>query len=188
VANILKWFFYPFPVYSLTFGYMSIANRALIQFVNKETTEPAIFSDEIAGPSLYFLIAAIPFYWILVVCFEKKLFDCKRGGGNQAGGDVSRSSIRKGYNPLATDEDIIEEHDRVVKKTPEELPVRVADLKKTYGSVTAVENISFGLEYGECFALLARLPSANILPLHRKTSEKFVHLWASAAKSSSKAL
>lgn len=52
------------------------------------------------------------------------------------------------------DEDIIEEHDRVAKKSPEELPVRVVDLKKKYGSVTAVENISFGLEYGECFALL----------------------------------
>lgn len=32
--------------------------------------------------------------------------------------------------------------------------MRVADLKKTYGHVTAVENVSFGLEYGECFALL----------------------------------
>jgi ABC-type multidrug transport system ATPase subunit len=32
--------------------------------------------------------------------------------------------------------------------------VRVFNLKKTYGSVVAVENVSFGLEYGECFALL----------------------------------
>jgi len=157
VANILKWFFYPFPVYSLTFGYMSIANRSLIQFVNKETTEPDIFSDEIAGPSLYFLIAAIPFYWILVIMFEKKVFDCKgSGGNNQASGNVDRSSMigNKTFNPAAIDEDIIEEHDRVATKSPEDLPVRVVDLKKTYGSVTAVENISFGLEYGECFALL----------------------------------
>ena len=27
VASVLKWFFYPLPVYSLTFGYMSISNR-----------------------------------------------------------------------------------------------------------------------------------------------------------------
>lgn len=32
--------------------------------------------------------------------------------------------------------------------------VRVDNFRKTYGNVTAVENISFGLEYGECFALL----------------------------------
>mmetsp|Transcript_30475 Transcript_30475/g.46697 ORF Transcript_30475/g.46697 Transcript_30475/m.46697 type:complete len:133 (+) Transcript_30475:3472-3870(+) len=30
IANILRWFFYPFPIYSLTFGYMSIANREII--------------------------------------------------------------------------------------------------------------------------------------------------------------
>jgi hypothetical protein len=45
VAEILKWFFYPLPVYSLTFGYMSIANRALIQFVNKQAEEPEIFGN-----------------------------------------------------------------------------------------------------------------------------------------------
>jgi len=27
VANVLRWFFYPFPVYCLTYGYMSIGNR-----------------------------------------------------------------------------------------------------------------------------------------------------------------
>lgn len=134
---------------------MSIANRQLIQFVNKQTTEPDIFSDQIAGPSLYFLIGAIPFYWILVICFEKKIFDCKKGSGatNQAGETVDRSSMR-GHMAIAQDEDITEEHDRIIKKSPDDLPVRVADLKKTYGHVTAVENVSFGLEYGECFALL----------------------------------
>jgi len=30
IANIMRWFFYPFPIYSLTFGYMSIANRSVI--------------------------------------------------------------------------------------------------------------------------------------------------------------
>lgn len=88
--------------------------------------------------------------------FEKKVFDCKgRAGNNQGSGNVNRSSMKgnKTFNP-AIDEDIIEEHDRVADKSPEQLPVRVVDLKKTYGPVTAVENVSFGLEYGECFALL----------------------------------
>jgi len=30
VALTLRWFFYPFPAYSLTFGYISIANRAIM--------------------------------------------------------------------------------------------------------------------------------------------------------------
>jgi ABC-type multidrug transport system ATPase subunit len=32
--------------------------------------------------------------------------------------------------------------------------VRVNKLRKEYGKVVAVDNITFGLEYGECFALL----------------------------------
>jgi len=32
--------------------------------------------------------------------------------------------------------------------------VRVNCLNKHYGSLVAVEKLSFGLEYGECFALL----------------------------------
>jgi ABC-type multidrug transport system fused ATPase/permease subunit len=157
VANILKWFFYPFPVYSLTFGYMSIANRALIQFVQKLNEEPAIFSSQIAGPSLYFLIGAVPFYWILVICFEQKVFDFSAYRNRNPNGrdqDLTRSSVARGYNPLSIDEDIVEEMNRVKDKEPKNLPVRVLNLKKTYGSVVAVENVSFGLEYGECFALL----------------------------------
>ena len=30
----------------------------------------------------------------------------------------------------------------------------MANVSKTYGDVKAVKNVSFGLEYGECFALL----------------------------------
>ena len=34
------------------------------------------------------------------------------------------------------------------------MPVRISNVKKHFGDFTAVKNISFGLEYGECFALL----------------------------------
>lgn len=30
VGDVLRWFFYPVPIFSLTFGYISIANRAII--------------------------------------------------------------------------------------------------------------------------------------------------------------
>jgi ABC-type multidrug transport system ATPase subunit len=34
------------------------------------------------------------------------------------------------------------------------MTVRVNSLFKSYGKTVAVEKVSFGLEYGECFALL----------------------------------
>jgi len=47
----------------------------------------------------------------------------------------------------------------VAKARPKEMPVRVSQLKKVFktglcGNLTAVNNVSFGLETGECFALL----------------------------------
>jgi len=35
-----------------------------------------------------------------------------------------------------------------------QLPVRLSHVQKKYDNVVAVNDISFGLEYGECFALL----------------------------------
>ena len=57
------------------------------------------------------------------------------------------------------DEDVFEEEKRVAKARPKDMPVRVNALKKVFKtgccrSLTAVNNISFGLETGECFALL----------------------------------
>jgi ABC-type multidrug transport system ATPase subunit len=55
------------------------------------------------------------------------------------------------------DEDVIEEEKRVEKETG--LKVRVNKFRKVYpglfrNPVQAVERTSFGLDYGECFALL----------------------------------
>jgi len=54
------------------------------------------------------------------------------------------------------DKDIIEEEDRVSNLPVEGHPVRVYNIQKTFdGGITkAINNISFGLDYGECFALL----------------------------------
>ena len=71
----MRWFLYPFPQFSLTFGYMSIANRELIQFVNKDTEAYAIFGNQVAGPALIFLLSGVVFYWLIVIGFEKKVFD-----------------------------------------------------------------------------------------------------------------
>jgi hypothetical protein len=75
VAKVLKWFFYPFPVYSLTFGYMSISNKDILKFVYKSTTDLDSFDWNVGGYPLLFILLAIPIYWILVVMFERKLFN-----------------------------------------------------------------------------------------------------------------
>lgn len=71
---------------------------------------------------------------------------------------LQRSNI--GANlALKYDEDVLEEERRVQAMDKEALQVRVNKFRKVYTSFTrkpflAVEKTSFGLEYGECFALL----------------------------------
>jgi len=52
------------------------------------------------------------------------------------------------------DPDVTEEENRVAAISPKDLPVRVNQIRKMYGKVIGVDKVSFGLEYGECFALL----------------------------------
>ena len=65
---------------------------------------------------------------------------------NEEGGNF-RSEVME-------DEDITTEEKRVESMGIDELPVRVHKIKKLYGKTVAVEKVSFGLEYGDCFALL----------------------------------
>ena len=69
------------------------------------------------------------------------------------------------YNDnLKLDSDVVNEIDRIARTPPEQLKIRVQDLRKVYTlkgncckpvkNLVAVEKISFGLEAGETFALL----------------------------------
>lgn len=55
---------------------------------------------------------------------------------------------------IIEDEDIVEEENKVAQSRPEDNTVRLHKVRKYYGKTMAVEKVSFGLEYGECFALL----------------------------------
>jgi ABC-type glutathione transport system ATPase component len=107
-------------------------------------------SWDVAGPSLVFLIASIPLYWILLFIYESKVFErcCHR---NRENIEIPEDHI----NDVHVDEDIIEEENRVVSLNEDQMvPVKVNRIKKYYGSSRAVQRVSFSLEYGECFALL----------------------------------
>lgn len=52
------------------------------------------------------------------------------------------------------DSDVLDEEARLDNIEPKHLTVMVNRVKKNFGSFPAVKGASFGLEYGECFALL----------------------------------
>jgi ABC-type multidrug transport system ATPase subunit len=43
---------------------------------------------------------------------------------------------------------------RIKEISMDKLPIRVNEIRKTYDNAVAIKSLSFGLEFGECFALL----------------------------------
>ena len=52
----------------------------------------------------------------------------------------------------------------------EGIPVRMNNVAKSYGDVVAIKKVSFGLEYGECFALLGVSGAGKTTLLAAKTT------------------
>ena len=52
------------------------------------------------------------------------------------------------------DNDVAQEQKRVENTSKDDLAVKADHLRKVYGNKVAVKDISFGLEFGDCFALL----------------------------------
>ena len=81
------------------------------------------------------------------------------------------------------DEDVLIEEKRVKNTTAgnSDLTVRLCDLKKVYDDQTAVDKLTFGLEYGECFALLGvtgagKTTTFKCLTGHEKPTSGEVHI------------
>jgi ATP-binding cassette, subfamily A (ABC1), member 3 len=109
------------------------------------------FSFDVAGPSIIFMIAMIPIFCFILVLYELKAFrfKCLNRDREERNGNNFQSIVENHI-----DEDITEEERRVESANPESLTVMVDKIKKFYGPTPAVRKVSFGLEYGECFALL----------------------------------
>ena len=94
---------------------------------------------------MIFLGCSIPFFWLQVALFENKVYSIDR---------LFRGKVKSNKVDAVIDKDVLEEEERVKAKNPEDLKVRLHDFQKVFGDVTACKRVSFGLEYGECFALL----------------------------------
>ena len=94
------------------------------------------------------------FWTLILILIELGAFNCIGKSLNL----LPKNKIKPKQN-LELDEDVVEEQERVAKSDKNSMKVRVNMFRKIYPSlfrdpVLAVERTSFGLDYGECFALL----------------------------------
>ena len=81
-AQSLRWYFYPVPIFSLTYGYMAIINIDLITYMvqsekkdDEKIRDITVWDLDVAGPSYTFLVMSLVFYSLLVILFEAKFFN-----------------------------------------------------------------------------------------------------------------
>ena len=117
--------------------------------VDKETFEiPGPLEINVAGADALFLGIDLVFYWFFVYMAENNFFLNR----------PQRDHDDNWQNP-SPDDDVVEEEKRVAMSNPNtDFQVRCENLRKVYweenNPKVAVRNISFGLDFGDCFALL----------------------------------
>ena len=125
---------------------------------NQEGDLWALVGHAAVGCVLIIIFEAIIYRNCWARCFYC-IFSCCFTATSRLQDDAFGEALPDQPDAYVKDDDVFAEEVRVAKTRPKQTPVRVSQLKKVYRtgpcrSLTAVNNISFGLETGECFALL----------------------------------
>jgi len=154
LGGILRWGLCIFPSYCVLNGILWSSTKTVILSIRVQYPDAHQLPEDnwaLANMGGDALILILHFFVNTAILFaiEKDLFSCFR--------NLSAQQIPPKAENLTMDDDVLREEERVrINKTD---VIRVCDFRKAYTTVVgkpflAVERISFGLDYGECFALL----------------------------------
>jgi ATP-binding cassette subfamily A (ABC1) protein 3 len=156
VGHILRWAFVWNPTFTFSNGLITVL---IGQISDPGASKYRLFTFEKALGDLIFLCIQFFFYFIMVLLIENRFYVNRIGRAIRMMNyeQVPGMDMENPVNP-AVDQDVQEEENRVASLSPEELEVRTYLLNKVYheGKTAkhAVKDVSFGISFGECFALL----------------------------------
>jgi ABC-type multidrug transport system fused ATPase/permease subunit len=144
------------PSFCLTDAIMFDSTKARVFLLRPNMKKDSDWDITLLGGNVLALCLHFTVWLIVLLLIELGAFNCFNKFINVLG---KNRIPAKTSQQLALDEDVIEEEERVAQMDPSQLKVRVHKFRKIYPSlfrkpILAVERTSFGLEYGECFALL----------------------------------
>lgn len=142
VGDALMWVPLVVPTYCTIGGIVIIALKDPIANTRKETPPDAL-SFEAAGGNLLFLVLHFFFWTTLLVLIEMGCCNFLRQKGKKIEDE-----------PEELDDDVKKEQERVDNTSEDKLAVKADHLRKVFHNTVAVKDVSFGLEFGDCFALL----------------------------------
>lgn len=156
VAKWCAWFLRVVPSFSFSYAYQQLLGQFQLIFIDNKNvanftfpTNFDILSTSYVGSDFIYLGVVTIFSLLVVACLEYFM------------NKISFGSKDNPHPPalLTEDEEVIREAEKISKLdlTSQEsanYSIVIKNLEKSYGGFKAVQNISFGLNYGECFALL----------------------------------
>jgi ATP-binding cassette, subfamily A (ABC1), member 3 len=154
IGDALVWVFRIIPSFCLTDTIMFDSSKSRLFLIRPDLVRSSDYDVDLIGGDVLVLCLHFVFWTFVLFIIESGSFKCLGGVYKM----FSKNRIPlKDDATLALDEDVIEEDNRV--EVAKDLKVKVHRFRKVYpglfrSPVLAVERTSFGLEYGECFALL----------------------------------
>jgi ABC-type multidrug transport system fused ATPase/permease subunit len=154
VGDILKWVLRITPSYCLTSTIMFDSGKQRLLLLRPELRRDSDWDIDLQGGNVLVMMVHFGFWLIVLALIEMGAFNWVLRLINL----MPKNRIPpKPVGSLYLDEDVAEEEARIVREKG--LKVRVDRFRKVYPGlfrdpVQAVERTSFGLDYGECFALL----------------------------------
>jgi ABC-type multidrug transport system fused ATPase/permease subunit len=156
IGDSLHVVFKALPTYCLTGSVMFVAGKDALVLSRKDLPSDNLAIENLGG-DIRALLIHFAVWTVMLILIESGMFQCLRG----------KLSCRKTL-PTSTaevqDDDVEEETARVKAAGKGDMKVRVNGFRKIYSKslgscecptpLVAVENCSFGLDNGECFALL----------------------------------
>jgi len=152
VGDVLQWLFRPLPSFAMTTGFLNLANRDVFTMIYDRTSQMSAYDVLLTGGDLLFLAISAIVYFILIFVVESLK---NKQGLNSA---LSREASVP-YVPKNLDEDVEREMREVEASDNQTYSIKVDKLRKVYPigkgqHKVAVDQLSFGVKNGECFALL----------------------------------
>ena len=160
-AKAIAYLFRLIPSFAFGYGTFNIANRRVYAFIDQYWFPKSPFDLDIAGTEMLYLGVTAGILWILLILIEvtdegeaiKTYFNDRK---------MKKTSYFKAATMgIKKDQDIQDEKDRLMKMGPDELLLKVVDMKKYFyvpydknKIKLAVDSLCLGTSKGECFCLL----------------------------------
>jgi ATP-binding cassette subfamily A (ABC1) protein 3 len=142
LGDLVIWIPRVIPLYCMTGGIVNISLKDSIA-TSRDEDVPGALDADVAGGDLAFLLIHAIFWSVFLVLIEIGYCNCLRKKGKNITDE-----------PEILDGDVVNEQSRIEGTSKDQLAVKADHFRKVYGDKVAVKDVSFGLEFGDCFSLL----------------------------------